>query len=70
MSKCPKCLEGPIGIEGHSDLFAHRLDARHMQFRCKVCGCVWERKGGTGGSLAWAEPSGEQSSGMLLPGRT
>ena len=69
MPKCNLCERGPMGIEGHQDLFAYRLDARHMQFRCRVCGTVWERQPGSGTTLRWCEPTGAESRGLGLPGR-
>lgn len=69
MSKCELCANGPAGIEGHRDLFASKLDARHMQFRCRICGSIWERAGQASGTLEWRAASGAGQPGMFLPGR-
>ena len=69
MPKCHFCERGPVGVEGHQDLFVSRLDARHMLFSCRACGCLWERQVPMGGTLLWCEPARGRSAGVALPGR-
>jgi hypothetical protein len=59
MDKCAGCSARPTGIEGHRDLFTHRMAGTQMQFKCRACNLLWIR-GDTGeGGFEWAMSSGE-----------
>ena len=39
-----------------------------MQFRCRACGCFWDRRYGEKGTFVWSESVGLRP-GMDTPGR-
>ena len=50
------------------DLFAARLEARNMHFRCNTCGSLWQRETNPLGNFSWREAEGVKLSGLDLPG--
>ena len=59
MAKCRGCERGPIGIEGHLDLYAYRLTGQAFQFRCRVCNSLWARSRDSEGRFEWSLPTSE-----------
>lgn len=59
MSKCPSCAARPSGIEGHQDLFTHRMAGSQMQFKCRACSLLWTRKVKGDGGFEWIMSPGE-----------
>ena len=42
-AKCTACSRGPLGAEGHLDLFVHKMLGNRMQFHCRTCSTFWDR---------------------------
>lgn len=68
MSKCAACQRGPIGPEGHIDLFVFRMGAGTMQFYCRTCATLWLRTS-VDSHFRWAE-SREGIDAPAVPGST
>jgi hypothetical protein len=64
--KCPQCQQGPLGPEGHLDLFVFRMGGGRMQFRCRTCTALWLRTP-QDTSYRWAE-SREGLDAPTVPG--
>jgi hypothetical protein len=41
--KCGSCNKGPVGSEGHLDLFVHKMQGSRIQFYCRTCSTLWLR---------------------------
>ena len=65
MSKCEQCQRGPIGIEGHLSLFAHRLGSKSVEFTCRACEAHWARTSGQSGTFTWMLST--HTAGPVLP---
>ncbi len=59
MTKCPSCTAGPAGIEGHPDLYTHRMAGSRMQFKCRACNLLWTRTYKGEGGFEWNLSQGE-----------
>jgi hypothetical protein len=64
MTKCKGCIQGPVGIGGHHDLFVHTMSAGPMQFKCRACGALWMRDAMR--IPGWTDAVGNES-GTTLP---
>ena len=67
MDSCIKCAIGPVGAEGHGELFSYSFSGTSIGMRCRTCGRHWMRQQTTPGTFSWT-PS-EESEGALLPQR-
>lgn len=65
---CDGCTAQPTGIEGHGELFAHRMSGSRMQFKCRSCGALWHRTYTGEGAFEWTHSSGDFL-GSEIPGR-
>ena len=52
--KCMSCSTGPIGSEGHLDLFVQKMQGSRIQFYCRTCSTLWLRVHSDGG-YHWSE---------------
>ena len=59
MHKCTSCSARPTGIEGHEDLFTHRMAGSQMQFKCRACNRLWTRSYQGEGAFEWKLSPGE-----------
>ena len=53
MKECRACAAGPTGIEGHEALFVETMDRGQMQFKCRTCGALWQRRYSGQGAFEW-----------------
>ena len=67
MSKCGSCKRGPLGAEGHLDLYVSRMGGGILQFNCRTCGTLWVRSA-SDSSFRWQETR-EGIEAPNLPGR-
>jgi hypothetical protein len=58
MTKCSSCIQGPIGIAGHPDLYVATMSSGPMQFKCRSCGALWMRDSRHG--LEWTDAVGNE----------
>ena len=65
MESCIKCAIGPVGPEGHGELFSYSFSGASIGMRCRVCGRHWVRRQASPGSFGWS--ASEESEGALLP---
>ena len=56
MTMCTKCERGPLGIEGHQDLYVQTrtIGGSQVHFRCMVCDHIWVRRYTGEGAFVWA----------------
>ena len=67
MSICAQCQQRPTGIDGHEDLFAHKMGGAQMQFKCRSCGHLWTRRYVGDGSFLWEQPRAGEHPGIEMP---
>jgi hypothetical protein len=48
-----------VGIEGHADLFTHRMSGSVVQFKCRACNFLWNRDYTADGTFVWTASSGD-----------
>ena len=65
MTKCKTCVEGPRGLEGHAELFVHKMSGGPMQFKCRTCGSLWMRRQ-NGIHVEWSDAVGNEA-GATVP---
>lgn len=53
MNRCRNCLDGPQGIEGHSELFTFKIGGGLLQFKCRACDSLWSRSYAGEGAFDW-----------------
>lgn len=58
----------PKGIEGHDDLYSHRMSGSRMLFKCRACDSLWQRDYAGEGAFVWTASPGEFL-GSEVPGR-
>jgi hypothetical protein len=68
VTKCPACGRGPVGAEGHLDLFVLKMRGGLMQFHCRTCTSLWVRTA-VDSSFRWTESTRELDA-PVVPGRT
>ena len=66
MTKCKACVRGPIGGEGHLDLFVLKMSGQEVQFVCRTCSTLWVRKRFTNGDQWWETRS--ELAAVTIPG--
>ena len=73
VAKCPACGRGPVGAEGHLDLFVLKMRGGLMQFYCRTCSSLWVRtpidRPIDNSSYRWSESTRELDA-PVVPGRT
>ena len=66
MTKCTACARGPVGGEGHSNLFVMKMCGHEVQFICRGCRTLWVRRR-NGDVDQWWETTRELEA-VTLPG--
>jgi len=64
MTKCTRCIQAPVGIEGHRDLFVHAMSGGPMKFKCRACGALWMRHSQR--DPKWTDATGNEA-GATVP---
>ena len=67
MESCIKCAIGPVGSEGHADLFSYSFSGTSIGMKCRACGRMWMRRKQDATNFAWTASA--VSEGSLLPQR-
>lgn len=52
--RCPACIAGPSGIDGHRGLRARSLGSGVLSFKCEDCQSFWARTSKRGGLFEWS----------------